>query len=113
MWQALQKPWFDETAVQKLLMTFFLPSFCPVTGFWYSQVQCLVEWICLAASVWHSRHAPVTSGPLAKSRCSSSNLLWSAVLEPALAVWACAGAGSGVASSASTGAAARQSASQA
>ena len=42
MWQDEQKASFDWVEVQKLLMTFFLPSFWPLSGLTHSQVQCLV-----------------------------------------------------------------------
>src|SRR5512143_3278961 len=65
--------------MQKLLMTFFLPWRGLFSRFMNSQVQCLVRWTCFAASVWHSRHALVTSGPVAKGPSNCLNLLWSAV----------------------------------
>ena len=76
----MQNGVFDGTEMQKLLSTFFLPSFCWVAGFTNSQVQCLVRWIWPAASVWHCRQACVTSGPEAKTFCNSLNLVWSAVV---------------------------------
>ncbi|MDT4857038.1 hypothetical protein FQZ97_914490 [compost metagenome] len=65
--------------MQKLLSMVFLPSFCPVSGLVYSQVQWRVPMTCLPASVWQLRQALVTSEPLANGPCSSLNLLWSAV----------------------------------
>jgi hypothetical protein len=92
--------------MQKLLSMVFLPSFCPVSGLVYSQVQWRVPMTCLAASVWQPRQALVTSDPLLKGPCSSLNLLWSAVdFDPGLTTahspWppaAGAGAANGLAS---------------
>src|SRR5690554_2574781 len=37
-------------------------------------------WICCAASVWQPKQTAVTSGPVAKGCCNTSNFEWSAVL---------------------------------
>src|SRR3989338_9661440 len=79
MWQDWQKASLERSPMQKLLSMVFLPSFCPVSGLVYSQVQWRVPMTCLPASVWQLRQALVTSEPLANGPCSSLNLLWSAV----------------------------------
>ncbi len=71
--------------MQKLLSMVFLPSFCPVSGLVYSQVQWRVPMTCLAASLWQLRQALVTSSPVLNGPCSSLNLLWSAVDLPGAA----------------------------
>src|SRR5574340_1519373 len=69
--------------MQKLLITFFLPSFWPVFGLSASHVQCLVFITCFVASVWQTRQAFVTSCPDLNVCWSSLNLPWSAVLASA------------------------------
>jgi hypothetical protein len=59
--------------MQKLLSMDFLPSFCPVRGCAYSQVQCGVAMTWPAASVWQPRQARVTASPLANGPSRASN----------------------------------------